>query len=52
MDAKFAAEILRQVIHRLMLAMIEVGLLSLVRQLMPARPPARIYPLPVPQPVA
>jgi hypothetical protein len=51
-DAKFAAEVFRQVIHRLMLAMIEAGLLSLVRQLMPAPPTAQIYPLPVPKPVA
>ena len=40
LDAKFAAEVLRQVIRRLMLVMIGVGLQSLVRQLMPARPPS------------
>jgi hypothetical protein len=51
-DAKLAAEVFRQVIHRLVLVMIEVGLSSLVRQLMPARPLARIYPLPVPLPTA
>jgi hypothetical protein len=44
-DMKFAADILRQVIHRLMVAMIELGVLSLVGQLMPARSPARVYPL-------
>jgi c-di-GMP-related signal transduction protein len=48
LDATFAAEMMRQVIHRLMLTMIEIGLVSMVRQLMPARPPARIYALPVP----
>ena len=48
LDATFAAEMVRQVIHRLMLTMIEIGLVSIVRQLMPARPPARIYALPVP----
>ena len=46
LDAKFATEILMQVVHRLVLAMVELGLLSLVRQLMHARPLARIYPLP------
>ncbi len=46
LDAKFAAEVFRQVIHRLMLAMIEAVLLSLLCQLMPPRPPARIHPLP------
>jgi hypothetical protein len=51
LDAKFAAEVFRQVIHRLMLVMIEAGLLSLVRQLMPAPSTAQIYPLPVPKPV-
>ena len=51
-DAKFAADVFRQVIHRLMLVLIEAGLLSLVRQLMPAPPTAQIYPLPVPKPVA
>jgi hypothetical protein len=50
LDGKFAAEVLRQVLHRLILVTIEMGLLSLVRHLMPGRPPARIYPLPVPQP--
>ena len=45
MDATSAADISRQVIHRLLVAMIELGLLSLARQLMPARSPARIYPL-------
>ena len=48
LDATFAAEMVRQVIHRLMLTMIEIGLVSMVRQLMPARPPARLYALPVP----
>jgi hypothetical protein len=48
LDARFAAELVRQVIHRLMLTMIEIGLVSIMRQLMPARPPARIYALPVP----
>ncbi len=52
LDSKFAAEVLRQVIHRLLLVMIEVGLLSLFRHLTPPRPLARIYPLPVPPPVA
>jgi elongation factor P hydroxylase len=50
-DAKFAAEVFRQVIHRLMLVMIEAGLLSLVYQLTPAPPTAQIYPLPVPKQV-
>jgi hypothetical protein len=50
LDGKFAAEVLRQVIHRLILVTIEVELLSLVRHLMPGRPPARIYPLTAPQP--
>ena len=48
LDVKFAAELVRQAIHRLMLMMIEIGLVSIMRQLMPARPPARIYALPVP----
>jgi hypothetical protein len=48
LDARFAAELVRQVIHRLILTMTEIGLVSIVRQLMPARPPARIYALPVP----
>ena len=52
LDAKFAAEVFRQVIPRLMLAVIEAVLLSLLCQLMPPRPPARIHPLPLPQPVA
>jgi len=46
------AEVFRQVIHRMMLLMIEAALLSLVRQLMPAPSIAQIYPLPVPKPVA
>ena len=52
LDGRFAAEVLRQVIHRLMLVMIEAGLLSLLHQLMPARPSARVYPLSVAKPVA
>jgi hypothetical protein len=52
LDARFAAEVFRQVIHRLILLMIEVGLLSLVSQLVPAPPTARIYPLPATKPVA
>jgi len=48
LDARFAAELVRQVIHRLMRMMIEIGLVLITRQLMPARPPARIYALPVP----
>ena len=48
LDAGFAAELVRQVIHRLILTMIEIGLVSMVRQLMPAWPPARLYALPVP----
>ena len=52
LDAKFAAEVFKQVIHRLMLVMIEAGLLSFVHQLMPAPPAMRIYPLPVSKPVA
>ena len=51
LDAKFAAEVVRQVIHRLMLLLIEAGLVSLVRQLMPAPPTTRIYPLPATKPV-
>jgi elongation factor P hydroxylase len=51
-DSTFAAEVFRQVIHRLILVMIEAGLLSLIRQLTPAPPTAQIYPLPVPKPVA
>ena len=47
-DAKFAAEVFREVIHRLMLVLIEAGLLTLLRQPMPPRPPARIHPLPLP----
>src|SRR5262245_37430638 len=39
LDGKFAAELLRQVLHRLILVTIEMGLLSLVRHLMPARLP-------------
>jgi hypothetical protein len=50
LDGKFAAEVFRQILHRLVLVIIETGLLSLVRHLMPGRPPARIYPLPVQQP--
>ena len=50
LDGKFAAEVLRQILHRLVLVIVEMGLLSLVRHLMPSRPPARIYPLPAPQP--
>ena len=46
-DAKFAAEIVRQVMHRLLLTMIEIGVASLVRKLVPTRPPARLYALPV-----
>ena len=45
MDATSAADISRQVIHRLLVAMVELGLSSLARRLMPARSPARIYPL-------
>ena len=52
LDAKFATEAFRQVIHRLMLVLIEAGLLSLVRQLIPALPTTRIHPLPVPKPEA
>jgi hypothetical protein len=52
LDGRFAAEVLRQVIHRLMLVMIEAGLLSLLHQMMPARPPARVHPLSVAKPVA
>ena len=48
LDARFAAELVRQVIHRLMRMMMEIGLVLITRQLMPARPPARIYALPVP----
>ena len=51
LDAKFAAEAFRQVIHRLMLVMIEAGLVSLVRQFMPSPPTTRIYPLPSTKPV-
>ena len=51
-DAKFAAEVFKQVLHRLMLVLIEAGLLSLVHQLIPAPPATRIYPLPVSKPVA
>ena len=50
LDRKFAAEALRQILHRLMLVIVEMEVLSLVRHLMPGRPPARIYPLPVQQP--
>ena len=50
LDGKFAAEVFRQILHRLVLVIVEMGLLSLVRHLMPNRPPARIYPLPAPQP--
>ena len=50
LDGKFAAEVLRQALHRLILVTIEMELLSLVRHLMPGRPPARIYPLTAPQP--
>jgi hypothetical protein len=49
LDGKFAAEVLRQALHRLILVTIEMQVLSLVRHLMPARPPARIYPLSAPQ---
>jgi len=49
LDGKFAAEVFRQILHRLVLVIIEMGLLSLVRHLRPGRPPARIYPLPVRQ---
>ena len=49
LDDKFAAEVFRQILHRLVLVIIEMGLLSLVRHLRPGRPPARIYPLPVRQ---
>jgi len=51
LDAKFAAEVFRQVIHRLTLVMIEAGLLSLVWQLMPAPPTTRIHSLPATKPV-
>jgi hypothetical protein len=51
LDGKFAAEVLRQVIYHLVLVMIEAGLLSLLHQLMPARPSARVYPLSVAKPV-
>ena len=43
LDAKFAAEVVRQVIHRLMLLLIEAGILSLLHQLMPAPPTAQIH---------
>ena len=49
LDGKFAAKVFRQILHRLVLVIIEMGLLSLVRHLRPGRPPARIYPLPVRQ---
>src|SRR5215475_242252 len=52
LDESFRAEIGRQVLRSLVLLVIELGLLSLVRRLMPARPPARVYPLPVPQPAS
>src|SRR5262249_47593024 len=45
LDAKFAAEVFRQVIHRLILVLIEAGLVSLVRQLMTSPATTRIYPL-------
>ena len=50
LDSKFAGEVLRQVFHRLILVTVEMELLALIRHLMPGRPPARIYPLPVQQP--
>jgi hypothetical protein len=50
LDGKFAAEVFKHVLHRLILVTIEMEVLSVVRHLMPGRPPARIYPLPVPQP--
>jgi hypothetical protein len=50
LDAKFTAEVFRQIIHRLILLLIEAGLLSLVRQLIPPQT-ARIHPLPVPKPI-
>jgi hypothetical protein len=49
LDATFAAEIVRQMIHRVLLLAVELGLLSLIRQLMGARPPARVYPLIAPK---
>ena len=48
LGATLAAELVRQVIHRLMLMTIEIGLVSIMRRLIPARPPARIYALPLP----
>ena len=50
LDGKFAAEVVRHVLHRLILVTIEMEVLSLIRHLMPGRPPARIYPLSAPQP--
>jgi hypothetical protein len=50
LDGKFTAEVFRHVLHRLILVTIEMEVVSLVRHLMPGRPPARIYPLTAPQP--
>jgi hypothetical protein len=50
LDGKFAAEVFRQVLHRLILVTIEMEVLSLFHQLMPGRPSARIYSLRVQQP--
>jgi hypothetical protein len=52
LDANFQAEIVRQVVRRLMLAVIEIGVVSLVRALMAQQPPARIYSLVTPHSVA
>jgi hypothetical protein len=43
LDTTFRREIVRQVIRRLVLAAIEVGLVSLARSFLRRRPPARVY---------
>ena len=50
LDGKFMAEVFRHVVHRLILATIEMEVLSLVRHLMPGRRTARTYPLTAPRP--
>ena len=51
-DETFRAEIRRYLVRCLALIVIDLGLVSLVRRIMPARPPAKVYPLHAPQPVA
>jgi hypothetical protein len=50
LDGKFAAEVFKHVLQRLILVTIQMEVLSFVRHLMPGRPSARVYPLPVQQP--